>query len=121
MKLKTLLLAALGGACVAVTPAAYAQSFNIDLDAFFGTPETGNGAPSPEFGAAAGQLGLWNRISMVAGGTIPIHDTAGAFTGATMHVFGTFGDGIGFNNPTNTGDFALLLNDAASVNTVVQG
>jgi hypothetical protein len=100
---------------------ANAQGFNIDLDAFFGTPETGNGAPSPSFGAAAGQPGVWNRISMVAGGTIPIHDTTGTFAGATVHIFGTFGGGIGFNNPINTGDFALLLNDAASVNTVVQG
>ena len=33
------------------------QSFNIDLDVFFGSPETGNGAPSSQFGAAAGQPG----------------------------------------------------------------
>ncbi len=66
-----------------VVGAANGQAFNIDLDVFGGTEGIGNGAPSSQFGAAAGQTGLWNRFFFGIG---PHHmqDTAGQMTEATM-------------------------------------
>lgn len=108
------LLAALAAA---LAPAlTLGQSFNIDLDIFFGPPSGGNGAPSPAFGAAANQPGNWNRVS-ATGPTTPIAllDLAGKATSAIMQASGSTGDAVGFNNPQNTGDYALLQNDFADI------
>ena len=115
---QVVLIAALGLLSLVPLIEARAQAFNIDLDIFSGTPAQGNGAPSSSFGAAAGQAGHWNRISAVVGGTMPIQTVDGQTLGVTMTVEGASGFGLGFLNATNTGDFALLLNDSATVNTI---
>lgn len=102
-------------------PSANAQAFNIDLDIFFGSPANGNGAPSSAFGGAAGQSGYWNRISAVTGGTMPLIQVNKSPSAARVEVGLTLGSGGGFLNPSNTGDFALLLNDAVQVGTPFQG
>jgi hypothetical protein len=102
---------------------AHGQSFNIDLDVFFGSQVIGNGAPSSSFGGAADQQGLWNRIPSVNGGPpVPLLDLMGSGTGATiLKTASSPGGAGGFNFPGNTGDFALLLNDAEQVATLVSG
>ncbi len=92
---------------------ALAQSFNCDLDVYDGPPEVGNGAPSKTFAGAAGQPGYWNRV--LGNPTEPwqLLDLAGMPTGATLHTIGDRAGVSGINNPANTGDYALLLNDAA--------
>jgi hypothetical protein len=99
----------------------YGQAFNIDLDVGTGDPEQGNGAPSSSFGAAASQPGHWNRVGFGTA-SAPLLDTMGASTSVVLSVdyFG-FAGGVGFRNKTNTGDFALLLNDALQVGVFSQG
>lgn len=95
---------------------AFAQALNIDLDAFLGDQGTGNGAPSSGFGGAAGVAGYWNRVFAGA-----FHDPLvlsgldGALTSVQYFPTGGVGSGGGFANHSNTGDFALLLNDYANV------
>jgi hypothetical protein len=105
------------------TSVAAGQSFNIDFDIFFGEPYIGNGAPSPSFGAAAGQPGYWNRIPSVNGGLpMPLVDLAGGATGATiLKTADNPGGAGGFNFAGNTGDFAPLLNDVERVATTLSG
>ena len=100
---------------LALSCGASAQSFNLDLDVFFGSPAVGNGAPSPAFPGAAGQPGFWNRIHLTAPGPFSLRNLIGAPISAILTVEGGWGGGIGFNNPSNTGDYALLLNDAAQI------
>jgi hypothetical protein len=91
----------------------YAQSFNIDLDVFFGPPEVGHGAPSDAFPGAAGQPGRWNQRSAVQGGPSFLLGLDGVTTSVVLTVTGSAGSGGGSPFPGNTGDFALLLNDYA--------
>ena len=97
-----------------------AQSFNIDLDIGVGDATIGNGAPSSAFPGAAGQAGFWNTVT--ANG--PHNLTAlfgldGGLTGVHMQATGGIGGALGYNNPLNTGDYALLLNDSADVGNEV--
>lgn len=96
------------------------QSFNIDLDVFFGPPSIGNGAPSAVFGAAANQPGYWNRVYAVGPtNPEPLFDLVGNATSVIMQASGGTGNAIGFNNAANTGDFALLMNDVAALNGTI--
>ena len=105
----------------AVSPVAV-QSFNVDLDMVGSTPEKGGGAPSNTFGAAAGQPGEWNSILPTSSGPLSLFDLNGDVTSVTMSVSSPDGfDGFAFNNPANTGDFALLFNDAASIGSLFDG
>lgn len=103
----------------ALAATAHAQAFNIDLDFPGATPPLGEGAPSAAFGAASGQVGVWNSVSF-GGGPFALVDLAGGVTAATMSIVGSTSL-LGFNNATNSGDYRLLMNDARQVGTVVQG
>jgi len=103
------------------TPAV-AQSYNIDFDMFTSSPPKGGGVPSEFFGAAANQIGAWNSILPTSAGPLSLFDITGSATSATLSASSPDGlDGIAFNNPANTGDFALLFNDAASIGSLLDG
>lgn len=102
---------------------AQGQSFNIDIDIGFGDPGLGNGAPSSSFGAAAGQPGYWNRLGY-GGNAQSVRDLGGNLTNVQMsYTTGKAGSGGGGAHrfKANTGDYALLLNDAVSVAPLVDG
>jgi hypothetical protein len=108
--LRSVVLGAL--ACLGA-PVAYSQGFNIDLNVA-APPNLGGGVPSPSFGAAASQPGVWN--SNTAQGQVPFFLTN--LDGSISTVLFTppvGGSSGGFNNPSNTGDFALLQNDGRDV------
>lgn len=112
-----------GGCILVIAAAAAAQSFNVDLDDDDSPPEVGGGVPSSGFGAGAGQPGLWNSVLIVGSGPFALRDIQGAATPVSVRVATdeTGYSGGGYNNPSNTGDYARLLNDATNVGTVVQG
>lgn len=91
-----------------------AQSFNIELDINGGGSEAGQGVPSSFFGAAAGQLGSWSRVSASRGGATPIHDLVGQLTNVTFDP-SAHGGGAGSGMGNNTGEYRLLLNDGTVV------
>ncbi len=96
-----------------------AQQFNIDVDQAGSSPALGQGAPSNSFGAAAGQTGFWNAFQGT-GGPLSLIDINGVPTTATLAMTGSTSS-LAFNNPINTGDFSLLLNDAIQIGTTSQG
>ena len=100
-----------------------AQSFNVDIDQQGPSPQLGHGVPSSAFGAAAGQPGVWNSYLSTSTAASPLVNLAGAGTGATVQITATSTSPttLGFNNPANSGDFALLLNDGAQIGTTLQG
>ena len=95
--------------------AASAQSFNIDLDIGSGSANIGAGAPSPSFGGAANSPGFWNDINGGDHGPRSLSGLDGSLTSAQISASGGIGSYGGYNNPLNTGDYALLLNDSADV------
>lgn len=121
MKYVAVKTVALLGLSVWLTACAMSQAINVDLDVGTGDPEQGNGAPSSSFGGAASQPGFWNRVQFGAA-SVPLLDSTGAPTAVVMSVdyFG-FGSGVGFRNKLNTGDYALLLNDALQVGVLSSG
>lgn len=106
-------------------PAALAQAqyFNIDVDQPGLNPPLGMGAPSSAFGAAAGQPGFWNTLSGVSYGPLALQDLAGNSTGVQVSVSASYSvlSDLAYNNPANTGDYALLLNDAEQVGSLSTG
>lgn len=103
------------------TTSAVAQQFNIDIDSPSSPPALGGGVPSSTLGAAADQAGFWNSIAAGASSE-PLFDLSGGVTGVTLDITTTFGfSTLAFNNPINTGDFALLFNDAHQIGTLDQG
>lgn len=109
-------------AAIGLSAMAAGQSFNIDLNMVGGSPQLGAGTPADTFGAAAGQAGYWNGVGALVGFPIPLDDLQGNATGATVIKTADNPGGIGgFNFAGNTGDFALLLNDAEQVATLVDG
>ena len=102
---------------------AAAQSFNVDIDQVGPNPQLGQGVPSSAFGAASGQTGVWNSYLSISSAASPLVDLAGAATPATVQITATSTSPttLAFNNPANTGDFALLLNDGAQIGTTLQG
>jgi hypothetical protein len=105
------------------TTTAHAALFNVDIDQIGAMPPHGGGAPSSTFGAAAGQPGFWNPVSGIALGPTPLLDTAGAATPVTLTVTSssTALSDLSYLQPLNTGDYALLLNDASQIGTLSQG
>jgi hypothetical protein len=92
-----------------------AQSFNVDIS-LDGNPSVGGGVPSDSFGAAANQPGRWNYLDVVGireslfdlqGNVVPVSIST-ATSGGSLQ-------GGGFANPSNTGDYAKLLNDEGTV------
>jgi hypothetical protein len=116
-KASAIVLFALG-----IVGVAGAQSFNIDLDVGGGDPGVGSGAPSSSFGGAAGQPGFWNRFGF-GGVPLPVGGLDGIKTSIVMDAsyHGAGGGGGGFAFTGNTGDYALLLNDAATVGSIGAG
>ena len=90
------------------------QGLNVDCDLFNSPPEVGGGAPSPAFGGAAGQAGFWNAYPDHFGKPFSLRDINGSATSVTITGTG-LGSSGGWNNPINTGDYNLLLNDAQQV------
>lgn len=111
-------------ACTLLASPAFAQRLNIDIDAATAGAPLGGGVPSAAFGAASGQTGVWNSFTGTANGvpSAPLMDLSGAVTGATITMTSASGGSLlSFNNTTNSGDYALLMNDANQVGTVIQG
>ena len=91
---------AICGALLALCAISSAQAINLDIG-------RANAEPSPLYGAAAGQAGIWNRLVTTGGG--PLTDLAGLPTGASVSAqpgghFSFFSD-----NPLTSGDDELLL------------
>lgn len=116
------LVVGLLAACLPPSPA-LSQSFNIDIDCEDGSPPAlGGGAPSSSFGAAAGQAGVWNLLNGVSTAPLSLVGLNGSTTGATVTLsYTVYLSCASYNNPTNTGDYALLLNDASQAGAIVQG
>jgi hypothetical protein len=93
-----------------------AQSFNIDMEALAGGPGVGQGQPSPQFGGASQQNGMWDGIDS-SGPWLPValNGLNGLPTAATMFATGGIGAGCGYNLAGLRGDFALLMKDFADV------
>ncbi len=106
---------AVGFCAVLASVQAQPQGINLDLDIFDGDPQIGNGAPSPQFGGAANQPGYWNRVHAGTPGPEQLLDLSGNPSSVVFRASGGIGTGIGFRFEGNTGDYALLLNDAAEV------
>jgi hypothetical protein len=101
---------------------AYGQSFNIDIDVMDGDPGIGNGAPSSSFGAAAGQPGYWNRLGTAGGDPQMILGLDGQQSPIVMTAVTTSSfSRIGYRFEGNTGNYALLLNDASAVAPLISG
>lgn len=119
------LRAAMVSAVLAFTTAAAAQSFNIDVDLPNSSPSLGSGPPSSGYGAASGQTGHWNAFpGTLIGSPFQLVDlSGGTLTAVTITRTTNTGSGsvLGFNNATFTGDYALLMKDAAQVGTTLQG
>lgn len=93
-------------ALVLLAPASVAQCFNVDFgDAF--------GVPSPTYGAAAGQPGVWQAVLPALGQDFPLVDTSGAATGVTMrfHWGPLSSSGTGGGDREPTGDDEKLVDD----------
>ncbi|TVQ63746.1 MAG: hypothetical protein EA379_03250 [Phycisphaerales bacterium] len=102
-----------------LTGAAQAQFFNIDVGL------ATQPSPSSAFGAASGQTGHWNFFAgnTPVGVPVALTDITGAATGVTLSRITNAGSpsALWFNNTTNSGDFAALMNDGSQVGTIVQG
>ncbi|MEW5883585.1 MAG: hypothetical protein AB1725_05100 [Armatimonadota bacterium] len=118
--MKTWLNAVLAAGASLVAGSAGAQSFNIDLDGFFGPRSLGTGVPQPSFGGAAGQPGYWNAIYALEHRRLPLRSVSGEWTIATYQAYGGIGSGGGWRNPRLdfgivNDDFWLLMGDAAEI------
>jgi len=83
------------------TPAA-AQGFNVDVGSVLGVP-------TPAYGAAAAQPGLWNQMNDGSG--MPLVGLAGQATGASISALGA-NFAFWSDNPATSGDDEQLLDDA---------
>ena len=110
----------LAGAVLASSMAlASAQAINIDIG-----PSSPFGSPSAAFGAASGQVGVWNGIDTptAQAGSFPIVDVNGAATGVTLTAVAATGFGIAdfsFNNTATIAgsDVEKLLDDLCDSST----
>jgi hypothetical protein len=79
--------------------------FNIDFGADARSPR-----PAPSFGAASGQVGFWNVISLDAPMTADLCNLAGQFTSATISFAGSAA-GFHRNHAQTAGETQNLLDD----------
>ena len=89
-----------------------AQCINIDFgDAF--------GSPSPTYGAAAGQAGVWQVLAPVLGQDLALVDTAGSATTATVRFdWGPLASSsLGGSDREPTGEHEKLVDDWWSINS----
>jgi len=93
--------------CVA---SAEAQSFNIDL----GTGLAGT-VPTPAYGAAATQPGMWNDVP--ANGNQPLTDLSGAVTTVNINALATAN--FYFDNVGTSGDDQALMDDIHDLPTTL--
>ena len=96
--MKTTSLLAL--AILTSTSPMFAQAINLDIS-------RANAGPSLAYAAAAGQAGVWNRMSVTAGTALV--DLSGAATGASVRSSTQHNFNFSFDNPLTTGDDELLL------------
>lgn len=96
----------------------HAQSLNIDLNSDFGPPPVGAGPPSSAFGAAANTPGFWNSVTVGGFPHFPLVGLDGLATNAFLEGI-LAGGGGGTNIAINTGDYALLLNDAKGIDRIL--
>jgi hypothetical protein len=106
----------------AMVSVAGGQSLNVDLDAPTAGPALGGGVPDSTFGAASGQIGVWNSYAATVG-PVGLVGLAGEFTSATLSIpaSSTTVSTLAFNNAANSGSFARLVNDAQQIGTTTQG
>lgn len=90
------------------------QGFNVDIDSPGSPPQGGGGVPSSAFGAASGQAGFWNMITVIGDDFDTLRGLDGALTSVTGQLVGPNNGGSHFF-AGNTGDYALLLNDASII------
>lgn len=88
-----------------------AVGWNVDFDTRSSPPAVGGGVPSDLFGAASGQTGRWNSVTVVANVTQTLVDLLGNPTDVVYHGDGMSGTGGGYNDPYNLGDYRYLMND----------
>jgi hypothetical protein len=100
MKLNIGLLSLAG--TLALSAGAKAQSINIDVDNFFGTPTSAL--------AAAGVAGTWNDVPATTTGTALVN-VAGGATSAMIAYGGGSGAAYNTNNPATSGNDQAMLDD----------
>jgi hypothetical protein len=89
---------------------AQAQSFNIDL----GSGLAGT-VPTPAYGAAAAQPGMWNDVP--ANGNQPLMDLSGAVTAVNINALAT--GNFFFDNDGTTGDDQASMDDIQDLPTTL--
>ena len=99
MSLRTVIGAA-AALAFAFTAPALSQSMNMDIGSY-------NAAPSAAYGAGAGQPGVWNHFTSAA--ALPLVDTLGGATPASVSASVSTSFTFGFNNALTFGDDELLL------------
>ena len=88
------------------TPAAYAQSFNLDIG-------YGGGTPSVAYGAAAGQTGFWHNVDVFSPSSPQnLVDVHGNTSSAKLHGHSPLN--LYANDANTSGDDAALLDDLAA-------
>jgi hypothetical protein len=110
------ILTVAAAAFVTLTPAARAgEGWNVDFGSFFGVPAS-------SYGAAAGQVGAWNKAGL---GVTPLVDLAGAASGASVNVVADNGFGNSGGSPATGAELLLSDNflsvDGASWSVVLSG
>jgi hypothetical protein len=114
------ILGVAGGVVGCLSSAALGQSFNIDLEhANTGTPGWSVGAPTAAFPGASGQVGFWNAVPTNSTGPVALNDLSNVATSVSLTMTTNAPNGFAhwqFNNTSNTGDMARLLNDCHVVN-----
>ena len=103
MRIATLPSLALA-AFLSTTPSTSAQSINLDIGDFFGTPSSSH--------AAGGQAGQWNSDTWPFSGTY--FDVAGNPTTASLSVTGGFFN-IAVDNAATSGEVQAFLDDALAL------
>ncbi len=106
-------IVAAGAAALSGADATRGQSFNIDVGGTFGVPTMsapGSGVPTPGYGAAANQPGVWNALAGGIPGPVPLVNLAGGPTAATFTNVSALPE-ASFDSPLTTGNNHALLDD----------